>query len=199
MKTKYFVYSLLAWIIIDWGTAGGLRLAYFTTPPSYIVILPLLYAIFSLIFTWLIFKLGFSDKKLFSAMLVLIFVVEVVMVRNPLLIQFPLLLLGIPLAIAVYIPLIYFPLWIARKEMRTHKKTIFLLSIVVIAITILSVISKSRETRVSKDPVKEDMTCQYEKRPLLKEKLRQPRAGMHIKWKRLGNIRQGNTAKYSYG
>lgn len=100
------------------GTAGGFRISYFET---YGPTLLLFYIGYPLIFSVLIFKLHWNERSLFLATLVAIFVVEVLFTRNPLVMTFPALLIGIPLAIMVYAPLTYFPLWIVRKEMQEHR------------------------------------------------------------------------------
>ena len=67
---------------------------------------------------------------MFFATLIEIFIVEVLFTRNPLIMSYPALLWGIPLAILVYLPLTFFPLWIVRKEMGRHRLLVIGLSIV---------------------------------------------------------------------
>ena len=116
---------------MDFGTAGGFRLAYFQEFGATLV---LFYLGYPLIFTLLIFKWDWSEKRLFYATLVSIFIIEVLFTRNPLLLSFPALLWGIPLAILVYLPLTYFPLWIVRKEIGRHRFQFIGLSVVEVII-----------------------------------------------------------------
>jgi hypothetical protein len=81
---------------------------------------------------------------LFLATLAAIFVVEVVFTRNPLLMTFPALILGIPLAVMIYSPLTFFPLWFVRKEISKHRVLILGLTIVELIIMMLATFGKSR-------------------------------------------------------
>ncbi len=132
---KYFLLSFLLWVFVDFGTAGGFRISYFET---YGGTLLLFYLGYPLIFTFLIFNRGWSEQRLILATLVSIFIVEVIFTRNPLLMTFPALLFGIPLAIMVYIPLTFFPLWIVRQELRHHKKLVIGLSSVILIVMFLT-------------------------------------------------------------
>lgn len=125
---------------MDFGTAGGFRISYFQT---YGPTLLLFYIGYPWIFSILIFKLHWSERRLFLATLLAIFVVEVLFTRNPLVMTFPAMLLGIPLAIMVYAPLTYFPLWFVRGEMTKHKKLVIALTIVEVLVMILTTFGNS--------------------------------------------------------
>jgi hypothetical protein len=56
---------------------------------------------------------------------------------------FPALLLGIPLAILVYAPLTYFPLWFVRKELGKHRRLIAGLVIVELVVMLLTTFGHS--------------------------------------------------------
>jgi hypothetical protein len=131
----YFLLGVLLWAIVDWGTAGGFRMAYFE---KYLPALLLFYIGFPLIFSVLIFRFHWGGRLLFSATLVTIFLVEGVVTRNRLLIAFPALLWGIPLSILVYAPPVYFPLWAVRGEVRRHWRLMLVLSGVTLTIMILT-------------------------------------------------------------
>ncbi len=132
---KYFFIGVLLWVIVDWGTAGGFRPAYFEKfGPSLLVF----YLGYPAVFTILVFIFHWGDRLLFLATLAAIFIIEVVFTENPLLMSFPQLLIGIPLSILVYAPLTFFPLWIVRKEAGRHKWTMAGLTAVEIIITLLT-------------------------------------------------------------
>jgi hypothetical protein len=131
----YFFLGLLLWIFVDFGTAGGFRISYFE---KYGPTLLLFYLGYPLIFSVLIFKLHWDEYRLFLATLAAIFVIEVLFTRNPLVMTFPVLLLGIPLAIIVYMPLSYFPLWFVRKEMGKHRMLIPVLISVELGVMVLT-------------------------------------------------------------
>lgn len=132
---QYLLLGVLLWAVVDFGTAGGFRLAYFRT---YGPTLLLFYVGYPLIFTVLIFKWHWSERRLFITTLVAIFLVEVVFTHNPLLITFPALIVGIPLAVAIYTPLTFFPLWFVRGEMARHKKLVVTLTLVEVVIMLLT-------------------------------------------------------------
>src|SRR4030042_3198671 len=123
---KYFVICVFLWVVIDWGTAGGFRISYFT---KYGIPLLFFYVTYPLIFTILIFKAKWKGKALLIATLIAMFIIEVIFTRNPLIIVFPICLLGIPLAIIIYLPLTYFPLWFVGGEIGKHKVLIIFLVI----------------------------------------------------------------------
>jgi hypothetical protein len=124
---QYFLLGVLLWVIVDFGTAGGFRFTYFQ---EYGLTLLLFYLGYPLVFTLFIFRWHWNERRLFSATLVAIFIIEVLFTRNPLLMSFPALLWGIPLAILIYLPLTYFPLWFVRKEMGRHRFLVIGLSLV---------------------------------------------------------------------
>lgn len=132
---QYFFLGVLLWVLVDFGTAGGFRIAYFE---KYGPTLLLFYIGYPLIFSVLIFKFNWSERRLFMATLVAIFIVEVLFTENPLVMTFPALLLGIPLAVMVYAPLTYFPLWFVRREMVKHRLLVTGLVIVELIVMILT-------------------------------------------------------------
>ncbi len=132
---QYFLLGFLLWVLVDFGTAGGFRLSYFE---KYGCTLLLFYIGYPFVFAVLIFKYHWSERRLFFATLVAIFVVEVLFTRNPLVMSFPALLLGIPLAVMVYAPLTYFPLWFVRRELGKHKLLIIGLAIVEFIVMMLT-------------------------------------------------------------
>lgn len=132
---KYFLLGVLLWFIVDFGTAGGFRIGYFR---EYGPALALFYIGYPLVFAFLIFGLRVPDLVLFPATLLAIFLIEVAFTGNPLLMDYPVCLLGIPLSIAVYAPLTYFPLWIVRGEMRKHWPAAVVLSLVEITVMLLT-------------------------------------------------------------
>lgn len=137
---QYFFLGVLLWVLVDFGTAGGFRIAYFET---YGPTLLFFYIGYPLIFSIIIFKFNWSERQLLIATLVAIFIVEVLFTRNPLVMTFPALLLGIPLAIMVYAPLTYFPLWFVRKEMAKHRILITGLVIVELIVMALTTFGNS--------------------------------------------------------
>jgi hypothetical protein len=115
---RYVLYGFILWVMIDLGTAGGFRMSYFRVHGP---LLLLFYLGFPAAFAYLIFQRSWSGWKLFLATAVTIILVEGVFTGNPFILSFPLMLVGIPLALCVYSPLTYFPLWIVNQEMGKHR------------------------------------------------------------------------------
>jgi len=132
----YFLLSVALWFIIDFGTAGGFRISYYEKIWPTIL---LFYLGFPLIFSVLIFRLQWTKYQLFLSTLATIYIIEVVFTRNPLLMTFPTLLWGIPLAVLVYVPLVYFPLWVIRGEIEKHGLIIVVLCMVEVAVMLLTI------------------------------------------------------------
>lgn len=137
-RVLYIGWGSLIWFIVDFGTAGSFKGSYFM---KYGPLLLVYYFGYPLIFSFLIFGRKWNEKKLFGATVAAMFIIEAILVRNPFILAFPLLILGIPLAICIYAPLTYFPLWIVNGEMGKHRKTMIVLSTVVLATMMLSVVN----------------------------------------------------------
>ncbi|MBN2176029.1 MAG: hypothetical protein JW722_00025 [Demequinaceae bacterium] len=132
----FFLLGVALWVVVDWGTAGGFRPSYFA---SYMPALLVFYLGCPAVFTYLVFRRRVGTRGLIVATLVEIVVVEVIFTGNPWLTSVPLLFVGIPLAIAVYAPLTFFPLWIVRGEMGRHRRLVWALVAVEAAVTFLTV------------------------------------------------------------
>lgn len=132
----YFLLAGLLWFIVDFGTAGGFRIGYLV---QYGPTLWIFYIGYPLAFTFLIFALKFDNQLLFLATLAGIFIVEIIFTKNPLIMNFPVCLIGIPLAVAVYAPLTYFPLWIVNREVKRRLRLMLFLSLVEAAVICLTV------------------------------------------------------------
>jgi hypothetical protein len=132
---KYVLLGFLLWVIIDLGTAGGFRLSYFT---AYGPLLLVFYLGYPLAFSYLIFRRQWSGWRLFLATAVAIGLIEGVFTRNPFVLSFPLMLVGIPLSLCIYAPLTYFPLWIVNHDMRRHRAVAVISSLVVVVVMFLT-------------------------------------------------------------
>jgi hypothetical protein len=133
----YFLLCVGLWVAVDWGTAGGFRPSYLA---RYMPGLLLFYLGYPAVFVWFVFRLRMGTSGLLAATALAIVVVEVMFVHNPWLTTLPLLLVGIPLALAVYAPLTFFPLWVVRGEMARHRRLVAALVAVEAAVTLLTVL-----------------------------------------------------------
>lgn len=132
---RYFLLSVLLWIVVDLGTAGGFRPAYLL---RYGPALLVFYLGCPAMFTMLVFRFRLGGRALFAATVLEMLIVEVLFTGNPLLTSFPVLLVGLPLAVAVYLPLTFVPLWIVRREVRRRRRTVIVLAGIELLITALT-------------------------------------------------------------
>ena len=139
---RYFVASALLWAAVDLGTAGGFRLSYLQT---YGPTLLIFYLGYPLVFTALVFRWHWTETRLLAATLVAIAIVEILATGNPLLLTFPAMLLTIPLALAVYAPLTFFPLWYVRGELGSHRRLVVSLIAVEVLVTALTVLGQAHQ------------------------------------------------------
>jgi hypothetical protein len=101
--------AVAGWFVVDWGTAGGFRPSYFAT---YMPALLVFYLGCPAVFTYLVVRRRFGTRALIAAT-----VVEIV----------------------VYTPLTFFPLWIVRGELGAHRRLVWSLVAVELAVTLLTV------------------------------------------------------------
>ncbi len=134
----YVASAALLWFVVDFGTAGGFRLAYLA---RYGLALALFYVGHPLAFGYLIFRRGWRGQRLFWATIAALLFIEGLVIQNRFVLSFPLLLAGIPLAICVYLPLTYFPLWLVNGELGQHRRAVFLLSSVIAGISLLTALT----------------------------------------------------------
>ena len=135
----FLLACFMLWVVVDFGTAGGFRPTYLAT---YMPALLVFYLGYPAVFTYLIFRRGTSTRGLVLATVVAIFIVEVLFAHNPWLVVPPLLFVGIPLAIAIYAPLTFFPLWLARGELDRHRRLVRGMCAVEAVIIALSTLGK---------------------------------------------------------
>lgn len=136
---RYIAWGVLIWFLVDFGTAGGFRIEYLI---HYGRALWIFYIGCPLIFGYLIFYREWKTRKLMLATLAAIAVVEGLFTGNPLVLTFPALLIGIPLAVCVYTPLTFFPLWIVNREMGRHKILVGFTTTIIVCITLLTTFGK---------------------------------------------------------
>jgi len=132
---RYSFIGFLLWVVIDFGTAGGFRLSYFAAHGPWLLVF---YIGYPIVFSYLIFRRKWAGWKLFLATVVAILVIEGLFTANPFILSFPLMLVGIPLAICIYAPLTYFPMWIVNGELARHRAVAVFLSIVVLVVMYLT-------------------------------------------------------------
>ncbi|NHJ33409.1 MAG: hypothetical protein FK732_11155 [Asgard group archaeon] len=96
----------------------------------------LFYIGYPLLFAFLIYNRKWSNWRVFLATLVGAFLVEVVFTGNKLLYTFPIMLIGMPIAVSIYSLLTFVPKWIVENKLRQNKKKLFIMIIVWILVSI---------------------------------------------------------------
>lgn len=132
---KYLLSGVSIWVLVDYTTAFNPDTA------RWIRHMPdiwLLYIGYPLIFAYLIYVRSWSDRQLFSSMLVLAFIIEVILTRNSLLYTFPIMLIMNPVAIAIYSLVTFFPKWYTENEIARNRNSVAILVVVWMVVSILN-------------------------------------------------------------
>ena len=135
---KYLLSGVSIWVLVDYTTAFNPDTA------RWIQHMPdiwLFYIGYPLIFAYLIYVRNWNDKQLFSAILVLAFIIEVVLSKNSLLYTFPLLLIMNPVAVAIYSLVTFMPKWFTENEITRNRKTVAILVVAWITVSILNYVT----------------------------------------------------------
>lgn len=135
---EYFLLGFLWIFIVDFGTLGGFRFAYWQVPLTGHLLRVIVFSLAMFVAGYFIFKRNWSGGKLFFLTLIIAFVVEIPISKNALLYTFPQILWGIPMAIIGYSAIIYLPLWLVKGQIKENKKKAFLLSLFIVLIFVLS-------------------------------------------------------------
>ena len=139
---KYFFIAVIFWFIVDYTTAFNPDIQSWL---SFMPTIFIFYFGYPLAFAYMLYKAKFDSKKIFVAMLVGIFIVEIVFTNNALLYTFPIMLIMIPIGLGIYGFITYVPKWIVENSLKDHKKMTILLTIVWLVVAILGFVTKSRE------------------------------------------------------
>ena len=138
---RYFLLSACYWVIVDFTTA------FCPDVQRWVAHMPLVwlfYLGFPALFSLLIYRLDWRKKRLFIAMLVELVLVELIFSHNVLLVTFPILLVMIPLALAIYSFITYVPLWIVEGEVKQHRNWIVFLAAVWLVVAVLNTLTTIR-------------------------------------------------------
>ena len=130
---KYLLSGVSIWVLVDYTTAFNPNLA------RWIQHMPdiwLFYIGYPLLFAYLIYVRNWNDKRLFGSMLVLAFIIEVVLLYT-----FPLLLIMNPVAVAIYSLVTFMPKWLTENEITRNRKTVAILFVVWIVVSILNYVT----------------------------------------------------------
>ena len=136
---EYFLLGALFWVCVDFTTAFAPDVHRWV---SYMPTILLFYFGSPLLFAVLIYWEGWSDRRLVGPMLVVLVLVEVVFSHNALLFTFPLLVVFIPVAVAIYSLLTFVPRWVVDGRLAQHRRTALLFAVVWLVVALLSTSSR---------------------------------------------------------
>lgn len=136
---RYFLLGAGLWFAVDFTTAFAPNVRRWV---SFMPTIFLFYLGFPLVFAFLIYRRRWTDRQLIVPMLLVLVIVEILFSHNILLYTFPLMLVFIPAATAIYSLLTFMPRWIVDGQLSAHRKTVLLLVLVWFAIAALSIASR---------------------------------------------------------
>ncbi|MGC1121581.1 MAG: hypothetical protein WBA22_10865 [Candidatus Methanofastidiosia archaeon] len=130
---RYFIMGVIFWLIIDWTTAFQPDFQRWLTywPEIWIF-----YLGFPLILAFLIYKRMWSNRKIFIATLIEVFIVEIVFTHNALFYTVPIMVLAIPVGISLYSLLVFVPKWIVDGELKKNKWKLILMVVVWVLVSL---------------------------------------------------------------
>ena len=137
-RWRYVGLCFLVIFIVDWGTAGGFHPSYFAPYELKAPVLVLFFWGMSLMFSYFAINRGWAGRNLLAAAAAVGILFEGLLFGNPLILTFPLLLLGLPLAICIYSALAFLPLWTLKRELRARWRPATFLVVVPALVTLLS-------------------------------------------------------------
>jgi hypothetical protein len=140
---KYLLSGVAIWVLVDYTTAFNPDTARWIQHMPDIWIF---YIGYPLILAYLIYLRSWNYKQLFSSMLVMAFIIEVILSKNSLLYTFPIMLIMIPIAIAIYSLVTFVPKWFAGNEVTRNRVAVVILLVIWIIVSILNYVTNINYT-----------------------------------------------------
>ena len=138
----YFLLSTVFWFAVDYTTVFN---PYYQRWFDYMPDILLFYFGYPLVFTVLIYALRLNGWKLAAALIIGLFIVEIVFTRNALLYTFPIMLVMVPLSVCIYTFITIVPKWIVEGRLRENRLVVIGLTAVWLIVAALSWITRLRE------------------------------------------------------
>ncbi|HUS79460.1 MAG TPA: hypothetical protein VM050_12470 [Patescibacteria group bacterium] len=132
---RYLFTGILTWVIVDFTTAFNPDFQ------RWLEHMPLIWAFYigyPLVFANLIYTRGWNDKRIFYAMIAGAFFVEIVCSGNALLYTFPIMVVMIPVAVAIYTIVTFLPKWITDGDLQGRRRTLAILGLVYLTVAFLN-------------------------------------------------------------
>jgi len=137
---RYLLAGVVTWVVVDYTTAFN------PDVQRWLDHMPLIWAFYvgyPLVFARLIYNRRWSDRSIFLAMIAGGFFVEIVCSNNSLLYTYPIMLVMIPVALAIYGVVTFIPKWVVEGELKARWRTAALLLLVYIIVAVLNYFNKA--------------------------------------------------------
>ena len=137
---KYLLTGVVAWVVVDFTTAFNPDVQRWL---DHMPLIWVFYIGYPLVFAHLIYDRMWSDRSIFLAMIAGVFFVEIVCSKNTLLYTYPIMLVMIPVALAIYGVVTFIPKWAVDGELRARWRTAALLLAVYVVVAVLNYFNKA--------------------------------------------------------
>lgn len=137
---NYLLAGVVTWVVVDFTTAFN------PDVQRWLEHMPLIWAFYvgyPLIFAHLIYNRRWSDRSIFLAMIAGGFFVEIVCSNNSLLYTYPIMLVMIPVALAIYGVVTFIPKWVVEGELKARWRTVAFLVAVYLIVAVLNYFNKA--------------------------------------------------------
>ena len=134
-KYKYLILSIIIWVFVDFTTA---HIPDVESWKSFMPEIWIFYLGWPLLFSYLIYKNNWDDKKIFMWTMILGFLLEIIFFNNPMFFMFPLMFIAIPTFIASYTLVSLVPKWIVEKRIKDNKKFMIMMLILWLFVTLVT-------------------------------------------------------------
>ena len=137
---RYLLAGVVTWVVVDFTTAFNPDVQRWL---DHMPLIWVFYVGYPLVFAHLIYNRRWSDRSIFLAMIAGGFFVEIVCSNNSLLYTYPIMLVMIPVALAIYGVVTFIPKWVVEGELKARWRTTALLLAVYFIVAVLNYFNKA--------------------------------------------------------
>ncbi len=137
---RYLLAGVVTWVVVDFTTAFNPDVQRWL---EHMPLIWVFYVGYPLVFAHLIYNRRWSDRSIFIAMIAGGFFVEIVCSNNSLLYTYPIMLVMIPVALAIYGVVTFIPKWVVEGELKARWRTTAFLLAVYFIVAVLNYFNKA--------------------------------------------------------
>jgi len=137
---RYLLAGVVTWVVVDFTTAFNPDVQRWL---EHMPLIWVFYVGYPLVFAHLIYNRRWSDRSIFLAMIAGGFFVEIVCSNNSLLYTYPIMLVMIPVALAIYGVVTFIPKWLVEGELKARWRTTAFLLAVYFIVAVLNYFNKA--------------------------------------------------------